>query len=141
MDLCLTTRPSLVNEVYSYTPTADHSIVIVDITTKLPAPTRTPRIAYCWNKMDEKNYKRSCREFTESFLNDNPDKKSVNENWTTFKNAIKHLIEKYVPSKMIKKKCYPPWFTHKHKRLCRKKEDTTSTQKDIAHHKAGTSSR
>lgn len=122
LDLCFTTRPSHVTDVRPQAPIADHSIVMVEISTHAPVQVNPPRTVYLWNKIDDQAYKRCAKEFTEGFLNDNPEERTVDSNWCLFRDTILGLVKKHVPSKQVQGKCQPPWFTHKHKRLCRRKE-------------------
>ena len=122
LDLCFTTHPSLVKDIYPYPGFSDHCVVMVEINSKTPLPTRPPRQIHQWKKMDEDRLKTDAQQFTKRFLNSNPESKTVEENWCDFKNSMHELINIHVPIKSVSGKPRVPWLTSKLQRLCRKKE-------------------
>ena len=46
----------------------------------------------------------------------------MDDNWCLFRGTLNDLVQEHVPSKQVRGKYRPPWFTQRHERLCRLKE-------------------
>ena len=60
--------------------------------------------------------------FQNSFLNGNPESRSVQSNWTMFKDEINELMEKYIQSKISRANHSNPWITKEVTRIIKKKQ-------------------
>jgi hypothetical protein len=72
--------------------------------------------------MDEEKFQEDAQAFADKFLNSQPEAKTVEENWCTFRDSMCNLIEENVPTKMVSGSPRVPWLTARLLKLCRKKE-------------------
>jgi hypothetical protein len=124
LDLCFTTHPSLVRSIHPHSGFGDHSAVIAEFNIKAPIPPKPPREIHLWKKMDEEKFQEDAQAFADKFLNSQPEAKTVEENWCTFRDSMCNLIEENVPTKMVSGSPRVPWLTLTARllKLCPKKE-------------------
>ena len=103
--------------------------VFADFNIKAPLPPKPPREVHLWKKLDEETFCKEAQDFADTFMNSQPDTKSVEENWCTFRESLTDLISKNVPTKMVSSSPQVPWLTSRLLKLCRKKEKSYSKAK------------
>ena len=74
------------------------------------------------HKMHTVAHKMRASKLQSDYFDRNPERKTVEENWSWFRNNLCNIVEDLVPTKLIKGRMHSPWFTSKLKRLCKKKE-------------------
>ena len=60
--------------------------------------------------------------FRDTFLSSDHSHMSVNDMWVSFKSEVIAAIERFIPTKMTKKKYSLPWIDSSIRRLIRKRE-------------------
>ena len=81
--------------------------------------------------MDEEKFQKEAQELTDKFLNSQPETKTVEENWCTFRDSMCDLIGENVPTKMVSGSPRVPWLTSRLVKLCRKKEKSYKKAKQL----------
>ena len=122
LDLLLTSHPDLISEVSPRAGISDHFIVLAKLITKIQLPLKPPRKISLWKKVNSENFKNLVKELGQDFFKMKPATRSVEENWTWFRDSLNNIVTNSVPQKLIKGRTRPPWFSAKLKRLCSKKE-------------------
>jgi hypothetical protein len=122
LDLLLTSHPSLISNVRPQAGISDHCIIKANLATKTKLSTKPPRNVPLWRRVDTESFKELVATLASDFFKLDPMERSVEDNWTWFRDSLNELVEKNVPHKLMKGNAKAPWFTSKLKRLCSKKE-------------------
>ena len=99
----------------------DHHAVSFDISVKLTRANKPPYKVYLYKNSNQDAMKADISDLCDEFFAQNPDKRTVNENWTFFKEKLQSLIKKHIPSKLTRSKCSLPWITRPIVRMQRKR--------------------
>ena len=123
IDLFLTSNPSLVQNVYHMPGLwiCKHDVLMVQIDISPQRSASSPRKIYMFKKMDQKELTRDAEEFCSSFFDSKPTGFTVEQNWTTFKDQVIHLMEKHLPTKVIRPCKDLAWMTRELKHKIRQK--------------------
>ena len=65
-----------------------------------------PRRVYLFSKANWEGIKKACVQLSDNIITTVKDKENIEELWNTFKNGIQEAMDKYIPSKIFKKKKY-----------------------------------
>ena len=122
LDLVFTTHPDLIEGTYVVPGMSDHSAVICDINFKTKPPINPPRSVYLYKHADMEGLQEQLRNSYLSFQASQPPTKSIEENWTHFKNILFDTIKEHIPQKTLNKKKSTPWFNSHIRRLIRQKQ-------------------
>nr|XP_054755228.1 uncharacterized protein LOC129261189 [Lytechinus pictus] len=122
LDLVLTTHPSLMKEVKPVAGLSDHCTVKAKFSTITNLPKKPPRKISLWKSVVPDDFKTKTQELRTDYFKRHPELKSVEENWSWFRDTLKSIVSDTVPTKTVKDNIRKPWFTRKLKRLCSKKE-------------------
>ena len=129
-DLLLTTHPSLMSNAEPSPGISDYCIVKASVSTKTKIDPISPRKIYLWKDVPEEEFKMGASKLQSDYFDRNPESKTVEQNWSWFRNNLCNIFEDLVPTKLIKGRMRSPWFTSKLKRLCKKRRNTTLRQKN-----------
>jgi hypothetical protein len=119
LDLFLTTKQSLVEEVKVEPGVSDHHAVLVEVQLNSRRKKLPPRKVYLRNKADISGIKKYLEDFQDSYFSN---KSSIQNDWDKIEGAIKNTMDKNVPQKQTSNRQNLPWFTTKHRRMIRKKK-------------------
>ncbi len=122
LDLLLTSHPSLFTDIDHHPGISDHCIVLAKFSTKTILPQKPARKIPLWKSMDTELFKSEVLDLQQKFFKRKPSSKTVEENWTWFRDNLNNTVSSNVPHKVIKGCKRVPWFSSKLKRLCSKKE-------------------
>ena len=122
LDLCFTTIPDQIKEVDVVPGISDHDAVIIELDTAVKYCRKPPRLVYLYKKGDMDGVRKELEDFKDSFLESEPLKKGVEENWNMLKQAIFNAMEKHIPQKKLSSRQHVPWMTSTIKRMIRKKK-------------------
>ena len=137
IDLFLTNTPSTVNNIIHMPGlgVCKHDMIMVQIDVQ-PQRTKTPpRKILMYKKMDIDGLIEEAEDFCSDFINSNPEANTVDGNWTVFKNKMHQLIEKFIPSKVIRPSRDLPWMTKELKHKIRQKNRWYKKSKERKSHK------
>ena len=129
LDLFFITNPSLVKSVSVLPGISDHDLVVVDLDVQPIMAKPTPRKIYKFKSADWQKIKEETGHFSESFLvscNTN----SVEKNWSIFKQHMRLMTSKFVPSKILSSRSNLPWFTARLRKLTKKKQKLYNQAKE-----------
>ena len=121
LDLFCTNKPGLTKSVNVIPGLSDHEIVCADCNIKARITKKPPRKIHLWSKADWQSLRTKLCEFRDDFIS-SCHLRSVEENYSKFKNEIESLMTKYIPSKMTSTRFNMPWFNNTIKRMCKKKQ-------------------
>ena len=141
LELFFTSNQTLINKVEIIPGISDHEAVFIESSLK-PMKVKTPaRKVYQYRKADYESMKKELKAFQTDFDRESGIK-DVEYLWTLFKNKIHALMEKYIPSKLLRgNKLQKPWISREVKGLMRKRnklfkrQRKTGNPKDIKHYK------
>ena len=122
LDLVVTSNPNIITDVQVVPGMSDHDIVLFQINMSPKIQRKPPHRIYKYDLQDIPKIKGHIRSRTDHFLSSDPHTKSVDENWTFFKDTIRDAMAQYIPSKMSKTKQSHPWITSEIKRQMRKRD-------------------
>ena len=90
----------------------DHDMIVVDSTIKPVIQKKPPRKIFQYSKANWDKAKEDACTFNENFLASDWKDRSVDQNWTLFKDFVNGTISRNVPSKMSSKRTNVPWLTN-----------------------------
>ncbi|XP_072039335.1 uncharacterized protein [Amphiura filiformis] len=129
LDLICTNNPNVVSNIRTKPGVSDHDIVLFDLNLKPKRMSKPPRKIYNFKKAATQSIKEALEANSRDFFLNEPMNKSVNENWTTFKNYVLNTTEKYVPHHFSKGKQSHPWIDHSIVKQMRKRDKLYSAAK------------
>ena len=115
-----------------------HDIVLYDCALRQVLPKPTRRKFFLWKKADTEGIKQDLLEFGQSLPAEDS---TVCSLWHTFKQKIKEVIEKRVPTKMTANRHSHPWINTTIRRSIRRKQrahkqaKSTGIKKDMDRYK------
>ena len=121
LDFVITNMPTTINSLEVVPGISDHHAVSFDISVKPRRANKPPHKVYLYKNSNQDAMKADIRDLCDEFFAQNPDKRTVNENWTFFKEKLKSLIEKHIPSKLTRSKRSLPGITRPIVRMQRKR--------------------
>ncbi|WAR00573.1 RTJK-like protein, partial [Mya arenaria] len=123
LDLFFTNNKSLINKCEILPGIGDHEAVFIESSLRPMEAKKCPRKVHLYKHADYNSIKVHLDSNYNQFINETSDY-SADKTWTTFEMALKSLIEKFIPSKVIKgDKLKKPWIDKnirsKHRKLKR----------------------
>ena len=122
LDLILTSKPSLVENVHVTPGLSDHDIVIASVLHRAPRNNCKPRVILDFKRGNAENFLKDLKYDCDSFVNSNPHQNTVEFNWLHFKQILMGNATKHFPPKLLKPSKTTPWFNRKLKRMIKKKQ-------------------
>src|SRR5260221_4024738 len=122
LDLAFSTHSNRITDVKVGPKFSDHSFVSFNIRDNPVVANKAQRKIYLYKKGDFTTIRSGLKKFSDWFMNSGALGRSVEDNWTLFKNKMLSLVEQYIPSKLCVGKCKPPWSTREVKRVIRKRD-------------------
>ncbi|XP_072048301.1 uncharacterized protein [Amphiura filiformis] len=101
----------MISNVKTYPGISDHDIVLCDINISPSVKRKPPRQIFQYQKSDVDSLKESLSSEVHSFLSNQPESCSVEENWQSFKSLVHTHMDKFIPYKMSKGKQAHPWIS------------------------------
>ena len=118
LDLVLSSVPSLVSIVQVKPGMSDHDIVLFNINVKPKRFSCPPHKVYLYDKADRTALRKDISiGATEFFAHCS--RRSLEENWSFFKDALNKSADKHIPSKLTSSKNSLPWISRGIKRQMR----------------------
>ncbi|XP_052794650.1 uncharacterized protein LOC128227817 [Mya arenaria] len=123
LDLFFTNNKSLINKCEILPGIGDHEAVFIESSLRPMKAKKCPRKVHLYKHADYNSIKEHLDSNYNQFINETSDY-SADKTWTTFEMTLKSLIEKFIPSKVIKgDKLKKPWIDKnirsKHRKLKR----------------------
>ena len=122
LDLIVTSNPNIISNVRVIPGMSDHDIVLFEINMSPKIQRKPPHRIYKFDRQDTNIIKSYLNNRAEAFLSSDPSSRSVDTNWTFFKDTITEAMSKFIPSKMSKNKQTHPWITPDITRQMRKRD-------------------
>ena len=101
---------------------SDHCAVLCEVDLSIKRQKKTDRHVYRCKKGNIDDVKSDMKEFSDTFLNEDPYSRTVDDNWNRFKTPLKQSMERHIPHMKITLRWNLPWITTDIKRLCRRKK-------------------
>lgn len=121
LDLLLTTTPDLVHELSFLPGLSDHCLIQFELKEKVNRPLTKPKQIRDYSKGNFIAINQELAIFLDEYM-PTFDERSVECNWSLFRDKTKELIDKYIPVRIISCKHRSPWFNVSLKRLLNKKK-------------------
>ena len=121
LDLLLTSKPGLINDVQIIPGLSDHDHVVATVNKCVQVPSQKSRRIYNFGKGNFEGFSHDMAQLAEHFQL-SFHLRSVNENWSLCKNAILSFADNYFPVKAARPAKPNPWFNRSLRRLTRKKQ-------------------
>ena len=126
----LTSHPDLISDVTPLAGIIDHCIIDAKFQTKvIKIPIKPPRYVPLRKKVNNDDFRKLAANFRKlaanlanEFFDLQSENRSVEKNWTYFKDSLNDIVTKNIPHKLNKGRMHAPWFSTKSKRLTSKKE-------------------
>ena len=80
-----------------------------------------PQKVYQYHKANNSSIKPEAFKFSQAFLNENPYQRSVEDNWSIFKETMHDINNRNIPTKLIKSHKDLPWLNHSIKRKMKRR--------------------
>ena len=147
LDLFMTNNPTLISEIKVIPGLADHDAVTIEGDISPIVNKQKPRKIHLYKKADWEGFKEFMQGFSDEICDRTPLSGDENENdaeslWQAFKSQLHLGINKFIPSKIAKKKNLYPWIDADLRRLIRKRnryfkiKNRTNNPRDINHYKS-----
>lgn len=121
LDLVFTTCPDLCYEIIHMPKLSDHALLNFSINLPVQKVTRRTKIISNYNNADFTRINQELDSFLSTFLN-GFDERTVESNWTLFKNQVAHLSNRFIPVRGISYNPKAPWYNHNIRRLANRKK-------------------
>ena len=128
LDLFLTNKPGLVKSCTVIPGLSDHDIVLTDCDVRAVSVEKPPRVIFKWGKADWDKIRSSLKNFKDRFLTI-CHHRTVEENYSDLNSFITKVMDENIPTKLSKTRQSAPWFDHKLKRMCKRKQRLFNTAK------------
>jgi hypothetical protein len=112
LDLLLTSHPALHHSTRPHPGIGDHSAVLSSFDIKTTLPKKPARSVPQWRSVDEADFKQKMKIIADNFLASSPENKTIEDNWTSFRDSINNLVNTGVPHKTFSGKRGAPWFNN-----------------------------
>ena len=137
LDLFFTNNQTLINIVEVIPGISDHEVVFIESSLRLMRVKIPPKKVNIYKKANYNNMKAELKALEVDFCS-SAATKEVEELWTIFKTHVHSLIEKHIPSKMLRgNKIHKPWISKQVKALIHRRnklfqrQKKSNSQKDI----------
>ena len=120
LDLVCTNTPSKVDHTEILPPISDHSIPLVEMDIRPIRITQKPRKIHLYKRADWDAMETEMKELNTK-IQAKMNEKNPDELWSKFKNTTLAMMDKYIPSKVCKKRDKLPYMTGEIHRLINRK--------------------
>lgn len=121
LDLLLTSDPDNVGEISCFEGFSDHKLIQLSINIPLKVAGKTTKVIRDYSKANYSCMNPDLEEFYHSTFLPSLSSRTVDENWSLFREEITLLVDKYVPEIAISNDKRNPWF-NKYLRTLRNKK-------------------
>ena len=121
LDIFLTTSPDLIHSTQVIDGMGDHQAVICDVNTQARINKKPPRTIYLYDKANNEQLRKELRDHYRTFK-ETYTKRTVDENWNSFKNTLDQTMSKNIPTKTLSSRTHVPWMTYHIRRKLRIKQ-------------------
>lgn len=121
LDLVLTTSVDLMSPITFLPGLSDHALLHFDLQLSAPHVLRHAKYIRDYGKADFTSINNELCLFLDDYTKDF-DLRSVEANWTLFKETVTRLTNTYIPLRTLRSTTNSPWFTATHRRLSNKKK-------------------
>ena len=122
LDLLLTTIPDQVHRTNVVPGISDHSAISAELSLRAATSKKKPRKVLIYGKIkDKEGMAAKINEFVANITTNWQDR-SVDQNWTQFKDGLRSIILQFIPEKTIREKHHLPWINHTIKKLLKRKK-------------------
>ena len=121
LDLFFSNKRSLIKDITVIPGISDHDAVVVDTVITIKPNHKLPRRIRQWSKTDWDEVREEVTQYRDSYFQ-KASSQPVEDNYKSFQDFIKEIIDTYVPSKMSSVRWNVPWCTPAINRICRKKQ-------------------
>ncbi len=126
LDLFFTDNATLVEKSIVVPGLRDHDgIALVTINLNPKRSNQKPRKVFLYNKADMEGLRSDMTNFGNEFINDPCN--NIETLWTKFKTKLHESMDRYIPSKMIRKTNKSPWINGRVKRVLKRKQRAYNT--------------
>ena len=122
LDLTLTTNPDIISYLEIHPGMSDHCVVSYDVDLSVKRQKKPDRYVYQYRKGNIEGVKSDLEKFSDTFLSEDPNSRSVDDNWNLFKSTLKQSMDRHIPQKKINSRWNLPWVTSDIKSLCWRKK-------------------
>ena len=110
LDLVFVSQPNTINKMDAIPGMSDHDAVSFEVLTSLEKHKIQRRKIFQFHKADKDGIVSEMHEFCEKNFEHDPYRRTIQDNWHLFKTSIIDIIEKFVPTKVIKPHKDVPWL-------------------------------
>ena len=128
LDLFLTNKPGLVKSCTVIPGLSDHDIDLTDCNVRAVSVEKPPRVIFIWGKADWDKIRSSLKDFKDKFLTI-CHHRTVEYNCSDLHSFITKVMDENIPTKLSNTRQSVPWFDHKLKRMCKRKQQLFSAAK------------
>ena len=121
LDLFLSNKPGLVKSCSVIPGLSDHDIVLTDCNVRAVSVEKPPRVIFKWGKANWDKIRSSLNNFKDRFLTI-CHHRTVEENYSDLNSFIIKVMDENIPTKLSKTRQSTPWFDHKLKHICKRKQ-------------------
>ena len=100
LDLLFGSIPSSIQNVEVMPAISDHKTVVCTVKTNPTQMTKPRRKIYCYGKADFDSIRTDMDKFKKDFYANDPQTRTVNDNWTKLKGRLHNAKESFIPSKL-----------------------------------------
>ncbi|XP_072037401.1 uncharacterized protein [Amphiura filiformis] len=124
LDLILTSNPTVVDNLYHMPGlgVCKHDVIMTHVNISPQRARTPPRRVSMYKHLDSEAFTNDAEKLKDSYFQSDPEGKSVQDNWTFFRNVLQHLTEKHIPTKLVRPSRDLPWMTRDLKRQIRRKQ-------------------
>ena len=123
LDLFFTNNKTLISNVELHPGISDHDTVLVNTSLRPDYNKSIPHKIFLYHKANFDNLKADILKSKLTEENGDAESMTTKQLWDEFKNLVKNLIDKHIPSKISKRRPdHKPWITQKVKRTLRKEK-------------------
>lgn len=137
LEVFFTSNPTLIHKVETIPGIADHEAVFTESSLRPMRVKTPPRNVYQYRKANYVSMQNELRAYQQEF-EERATREDVECLWSTFKKKLNSIMDKYIPSKMIRgNKTQKPWVSKKVKSLRReqkmlfKRQRKTGAPRDV----------
>jgi len=123
LNLCFISHPDYVLNYEVVPSVSDHDAVIVNILNCITVSDYPKNEILCYKQADWPLIRDSLVNISNTyFRNNKTTSKSVEENWSFFRDSILKTIKDFIPVKILSSQCHLPWISNQLKHLTKKKQ-------------------
>ena len=112
MDLVFTNNPSVVKSSYSVPGISDHAMVVTDLDMHQKCVTQKPQKIYTYSKADWDSIHSETEKLSKDIITDYESGKKVEDLWTMVRTKTFEIMDKFIPTKILKGRRSVTWFSY-----------------------------